>query len=340
MKYLTRTIYLGYYLKQIDFDKLKKFVSHVKEQNKISAFKQIVDLLMCIYKYNISILEYYQFGFYKANKEERKTWAGTGFMYEYQLLMNPKEVRKILDDKVEFLREYKDLITHKSYCVDDVKSDDEVKKILNSSAKKFVFKVSNGKCGRNILFKTKEELTPAIVKELMFKKGYNLMEEYIIQHAEMSRLSPSSVNTIRIFTQLNSKDKVEILGCRLRISVNSKVDNLAAGNIAAPIDENTGLVCGPGVYSDITKKDEIEHPVTKVHIEGFQVPFWNETIELVNKAAKLHPQNRSIGWDVVITENGPDLIEGNHDWCKLLWQLPVKKGLREKLEKYLNDNSN
>ena len=34
---------------------------------------------------------------------------------------------------------------------------------------------------------------------------------------------------------------------------------------------------------------------------------------------------------------GPELIEGNHDWCKLLWQLPVNKGLKHVLEKYKNE---
>jgi hypothetical protein len=35
-----------------------------------------------------------------------------------------------------------------------------------------------------------------------------------------------------------------------------------------------------------------------------------------------------------MTENGPDLIEGNHDWCKLLWQLPVNRGMKSELDHY------
>ncbi len=49
---------------------------------------------------------------------------------------------------------------------------------------------------------------------------------------------------------------------------------------------------------------------------------------MVKEASELHPQNRSIGWDIVITPDGPGLIEGNHDWCKLVWQLPVGRGLK------------
>jgi hypothetical protein len=56
---------------------------------------------------------------------------------------------------------------------------------------------------------------------------------------------------------------------------------------------------------------------------------------MVRKAAVLFPENRSIGWDIAITKDGPELIEGNHNWCKLLWQLPVKQGLKKDLEKNL-----
>lgn len=168
----------------------------------------------------------------------------------------------------------------------------------------------------------------------MIKNNYGLVEEFIQQHPDLNRLSPSAVNTVRIFTQLNGFGGVDILGCRLRISVNSPVDNMAAGNLAAPVDENTGRLSGPGVYSDITKPEQDYHPVTQVKITGFQIPFWKETLEMVKKAAQLHPQNRSIGWDTVITKEGPGLIEANHDWCKLLWQLPVKTGLKSILEDY------
>ena len=45
--------------------------------------------------------------------------------------------------------------------------------------------------------------------------------------------------------------------------------------------------------------------------------------------------NKSIGWDVAITEQGPSFIEGNHNWCKILWQVPRDKGLKNILMPYL-----
>jgi hypothetical protein len=168
----------------------------------------------------------------------------------------------------------------------------------------------------------------------MMRKKYDLAEEFVVQHPALMELSHSGLNTVRVFTQLY-EGSVDFLGARLRISVNSPVDNMAAGNLAAPIDIETGIVNGPGVYSDIIKEDKTIHPLTGKAIAGFVIPNWNEVIELAKKAALLTPENRSVGWDIAITENGPELIEGNHNWCKLLWQLPVKKGLKKELEKYL-----
>jgi len=334
---MKRLLYLGYYFKNLDKPKFKKFLNYISETENKSKVSVFTDVISSALKYNVSLLEYFQFRFYKLSPEERKKYAGTGYMYEFQLRMNPKDKREILDDKRLFYKKYKKFVLHTTASLDELKADNSIaEKLLAGSSGKAVLKVSDGKCGAQVIIIKSSEHTPSSLISLMEKEGYDLAEEYIIQHPAIMALSPSAVNTVRIFTQLNEKNEVELLGCRLRISINSHVDNLAAGNIAAPIDDGTGIISGPGVYSDITKSPESVHPVTGVKITGFQIPFWKETIELVKNAAKEHPENRSIGWDIVITEKGPGLIEGNHDWCKLVWQLPVNKGMKPILEKHLS----
>jgi hypothetical protein len=331
-----RSIYLGYYLKQLDRRQFNLFLDYTSKNTGLSKPTLIRDILSSVFEYNISILEYFQFRFFDLSKEERALWAGTGYMYEYQLAMNPKTHRQILDDKTLFYKYYGDFLVHTVATIEDLQQDPEkANKILHNPSGKLVFKQADGKCGAQVVIKNSSEFDYSGIVAFMKKGDYGLVEEYIIQHPDINRLSPSAVNTVRIITQINNEGAVDILGCRLRISVDSSVDNMAAGNLAAHIDEDTGMVTGPGVYSDITKADEKFHPVTKVKIPGFQIPFWSETLQMVKNAALRHPQNRSIGWDVVITPKGPGLIEGNHDWCKLLWQLPVKKGLKLMLKDYV-----
>ncbi|KAF2519760.1 hexapeptide transferase [Flavobacterium salilacus subsp. salilacus] len=334
---MKRLLYFGYYLKELDKEKFRKFTNYVVSNYNKSKIGLYADILISSLKYNISINEYYLFHFYKSNKELRETYAGTGFMYEYQLKMNPKSSRNVLEDKLQFLEVYKDCVFHDFASIGDLKDPGVANRILSNKSGKIVLKGSDGQCGRGIEVRNSSDFTPESLIKRLEELNNDFAEEYVMQHDKINGMSPSGLNTIRIITQLDKDSNVDILGARFRITINSSVDNLAAGNIAAPINVATGVVEGPGVYSDITKKDEEVHPVTGVSIVGFEIPYWAETIDMVKKAALTVPENKSIGWDVAITNNGPELIEGNHDWCKLLWQLPVKKGLKNVLLKYQHD---
>lgn len=277
------------------------------------------------------------FRFWKKSPAERSEWAGTGFMYEYQGKMNPSKYRNFLEDKTIFYKRYGNYMKHKVADIKEIRNHPELFDFFNgTSSLKVVFKIKDGGCGRKVLvksikdFKDNDELM-----KFMLKNDYDLVEEYIVQHPEMLRLAPLAVNTVRVITQLEKDDNPVILGCRLRIGVNGVVDNLAAGNLAASVDTETGIITGKGVYSDITKPSEEKHPVTGVDIIGFQIPFWSEVINTAKEVAVLNPKNRCVGWDIAISDKGADLIEGNREWCKLVYQLPIGKGLKKELEKYI-----
>ena len=327
--------YFLYYLAKTDRIKFKKFLQIAKIRSGKPVIIILLDIFYSSLKYKISILDYFYFRFYELNREERGKWAGTGFMYEYQLKMNPKESRDILEDKISFLKHYSGFV-RRDYselrCIEG--NHNRANQLLQNKSGKLVLKGSRGQIGAEVEVINCQDYNVDSLLRLMGDKGYDLVEEYVVQHPSLMNLSPSGLNTVRIFTQL-SGNEVIFLGTRLRISVNSQVDNMAAGNLAAPVDMETGIVCGPGVYSDIELEDRTVHPVTGVPIDGFILPFWKETVDMIRHAAILYRGNQSVGWDIAITDEGPLLIEGNHNWCKLLWQLPVKKGLKDELVKYL-----
>ncbi|MCZ4319918.1 hypothetical protein O4H26_13065 [Aequorivita viscosa] len=330
-KAFKRTLYLGYYFKKMNWRLLKKFLGHASQLTGKSKPQLMLNSIRDVYKYNISILEYFQFGFYSKTESEKKEWVGTGTIYEFQLKANPIKERVILDDKRLFYKNYKEFFVHNIYTLEEIESNKiNIEELLENS-RKLVLKQVDGKCGTGVKIINAKDYNKNHLLALMRKNNYGMIEDFIIQHTRMNMLSPSAVNTIRIYTNINDAGDYELLGCRIRISVNCPVDNLAAGNLAAPIDERTGIIIGPGVYSDITKLPEEVHPITKVPIVGFQIPFWQEILVMVKKASLKHPENKSIGWDIFVTEEGPGLIEGNHDWCKLVWQLPVNKGLKNLL---------
>jgi len=335
MNFIKRLLYLLYYLKESDFRQLKSFVRYASLNSGTSKIRIIADSIISVFKYNISIKDYFCFRFFELNENERSAWAGSGFMYEYQLKMNPKGVRDILENKILFLNHFRDFIIRDFASLKELKTNTQLaEKMLANSSGRMVLKGSHGQVGAEVEVISCSDFSPQSLLEYMTKQKYDLAEQYVVQHPLLMEISPSGLNTVRVFTQLD-QGKVDFLGARLRISVNSPVDNMAAGNLAAPLDIISGIVNGPAVYSDITKYDKSVHPLTGKPIKGFVVPYWKEVRLLAEKAAFHTPENKSVGWDIAITPNGPELIEGNHNWCKLLWQMPVKQGLKKELEKYL-----
>lgn len=327
-----RLMYFGYYLRRLDRTRLQEFMDHVRKETGWSAAAQWRRILRDSLKFNVSILEWYQFRFFALDDAAKAAWAGTGTMYEFQLRANPPGARELLNDKRHFYQAYRAFFRHRLWSTEELKRDPVLAGRILEDNNRLVFKDATGNCGTSVRIQATSELTAEGLASWMEQQGFDLVETFVHQHPDLQALSPSGVNTVRIFTLIDGQGDYRVLGCRLRISVDSAVDNLAAGNLAAPVDEESGVVCGPGVYSDITRAPEAVHPVTGTPIEGFRIPHWQATLDLVREASLLHPQNRSIGWDVVITPDGPGLIEGNHDWCKLVWQLPVGHGLKSLLQ--------
>lgn len=328
-------IYLFYYILKTPGKTFFRYFDYVKKHKKISSVKLYKDIIVSSVKYNISFMDYFQLRFFNLTPEQRETYAGTGFMYEYQLKMNPHSRRDVLEDKIEFLKHFNALSGRKWGTPEMVKSNSLLAKdIILGEPFKIVLKKSRSNAGKGIVVLNSRNMSVPEVIGIMQKGGFDLIEKYVIQHDDLMQLSPSALNTVRVVTQLHD-GKVIILAARLRVSVNSDTDNLSTGNFAVPVDIKSGIVTGPGVYGDITKSDVFFHPVTGIEIVGFAIPHWNDCVEMVTNAALSVPTNRSIGWDVAITNERPILIEGNHDWGRILWQLPVKKGLKEDLLPYL-----
>ena len=337
---IKRVIYFGYYIKKLNKTLFKKFLNYAMQETGRSKWSLYCDIFRHSMRYNTSILEYFQFGFYKpeCTEEQKAAWAGTGFMYEFQGYMNPREHRALLEDKTVFDKLYGKYMHHHAIPLEELKANKSLgEQVLTNPSGKIVFKIKDGGCGRGVEVAQAKDYDVEKMIAHMEQTGADLVEDFVQQHEVINNLAPTALNTVRIITQLRPNGEVDIVGCRLRISVHGVTDNLAGGNIAAFIDPETGIVSSDGVYSDITKHDEEFHPVTGVKIKGVQIPFWKESIALVKEMAAIDSHNRSIGWDLAITSAGPDVIEGNREWCKLLYQLPAKHGLKPVLDKYYNE---
>jgi hypothetical protein len=333
---LKQILYLGHWIIKLDMPTFRSFLNYAQKKNDRTKISLLLDIVYCVLRYKISIYEYFYFNFFLKGKEERKTYAGTPCQEEYLAKINPIPDRFLVDNKLIFFETYAPFIKHSYATLADFKDDNEsAANVLHNKSGKIVLKNPFGEGGKGIEVISAKNLNSQAIYERLKATGNTFVEEWIIQHKDLMKLSPSGLNTCRIVTMLNNNGDVDILATILRISVNRSVDNWHAGNIAARINPSTGLVENPAFYMDITKPDEYCHPITGVEIVGFKIPFWKEAIQMVKDAAFHNTKSRSIGWDIAITDNGPDFIEGNSTWCKVIWQRSFNKGLKSILASYI-----
>ena len=163
-----------------------------------------------------------------------------------------------------------------------------------------------------------------------------IVEQFITQHPAISEIYPNAVNTIRVMSFLDNGEG-KILNAVMKFATKSNVDNYYQGGLAAGVDTETGILCTDGV--DYAGNIYKLHPYSGKPIKGFQVPHWDKVIELIRSAATVHPELPYIGWDISITPDGPEIVEGNHNQGAYLCQYPfavcLQEGRRHTIDPYL-----
>jgi glutathione synthase/RimK-type ligase-like ATP-grasp enzyme len=137
----------------------------------------------------------------------------------------------------------------------------------------------------------------------------SIIQDYIEQHSCMSLVS-DSVNTLRIVTLL-TQNNVPIIVCgtaRFGLA-DSFVDNMSAGGIGAGIDINNGCLF-PKAF-DLLGNSYVRHPQSKIAFKDFQIPKWQEVVDLAKSTQKAFFYYKLIGLDIAITPDRPIIIEIN-----------------------------
>ena len=170
-----------------------------------------------------------------------------------------------------------------------------------------IAKFSGGGNGVIIWSSEQDEETKLI--EFLQSYDFIVCQEMIEQHDELSRLNPSSVNTLRMFT-LVFQGEAHLLSSVLRIGINdSRFDNASLGGLACGIKPNGQL---KDVGWNIIGEKFTEHP-RGIAFNSVTIPYYHECINLVKSLAKrMSSTSRLISWDLAISKTGhPMLIECN-----------------------------
>ncbi|MDO4941104.1 MAG: sugar-transfer associated ATP-grasp domain-containing protein [Erysipelotrichaceae bacterium] len=290
------------------FKRMFYCVDLVHKETGKSKLLIFIDMSFCILFYNVGYLDYHIFGFGQRSKEERKTYLTYNLNSALFRMMDDKEVAYLLKDKLAFNNRYKEYIG-RDFFDPSVSSLDEFKEFTKNKKKLFIKpSTSFGGLGEYKAVTIDEDSDiEALYKHLLDNKLF--VEDLIEQHPKMSTLSSNSINTVRIVT-LVKDNKAHFLYSILRMGIGEmSVDNSSSGGLNTCLDEKGRII--KACFSDKTGLYYTNHPTTGMYLVGFEVPMYQETIDLCLKAALEEPRLGYIGFDVAITPKGPIIVEAN-----------------------------
>lgn len=136
-----------------------------------------------------------------------------------------------------------------------------------------------------------------------------IIQERIHQHEDMSRLNPSSVNTIRVLTYRMDMD-ILLLYAVVRIGKKGMtVDNESQGGISAKINDD-GTIAKYAYGAPGNEKVEVTD--NGVVLDGYRIPSYPDVINTAKQCHYHLPFFDIIGWDFCIDQEGtPVMIEWN-----------------------------
>lgn len=331
---------IGYLVKrivQMDRKAVWQTARRVHERSGKGTIPLFLDVVRCGFQYGAGYMDYLVFEFEKLTPAQRATYITRGVNNGYVRRLNPQTGWHKLEDKCEFLRAAGDLARRDWLDLRNC-TDDEFSAFCQKH-ERFVVKPIDATCGRGVEF-PERIADPAAFRKTCLEQGQVLAEEYVVQHPALAAIYPGSVNTIRLCT-IRFNGRTQVVFSSLRIGNGRDVDNLNAGGMAVLIGED-GRISTVGADKD--GKAYETHPMTGVRLKGYEIPFYQEAVQLVTDAAERFPETGYIAWDVAVTERGPLLIEANHFPGHDIYQFQVhlgedKIGLKPRFDRALQSET-
>lgn len=298
--------------------------------------------------YGASFDEYYYYDLANKTHEQKKEYMLFQVRMSYGKHINELDKAHLLMNKYETYQFFK-----KEYLRDmiQLKSEDDYASFLNfcSLHPEFVVKPTDMGGGRGVHKDSVAGMTESAKRDYFFsllKEGREnrakylrgqepsvVLEEVINQEDAVGIFNPESINAVRVNTIMRNGEIV-IYEPWLKIGRGGNfLASAVFGTMDAGIDAKTGIVDTFGY----TETGEIweKHPDNGIEIKGFQIPKWNELIEMAKECAARMPFFKYIAWDFALSKKGWCIMEANY--CgDFMWQLYRNKGMKKEFEELID----
>ena len=310
-----------------NYKRFYKDLKKIGKEHRKSPILMFIDTAFSTIIVGGGLQDYLNYRFYEKSWKERKKYITIGYQAKFYEKVANVKYAPFFSRKTNFLRNFSKYAKRDWY--DPETGIEKLEEFLEKHDI-FISKPIIGLGGADVQKVKRETIKDKVAFYNKLKEEKTMLEEFIVQDSAWGRISPDSVNTIRVMTSVVAGTS-KMFFAAARIGNGSCVaDNFHSGGMAVLIDLKTGKLLGNGFNK---KLEEFErHPVTKIKISGYQIPFWDEIKKMTTEAALVNEDVNVVGWDVAITKEGPEIIEGNRGPGWDLVQILLKKGTKYMLE--------
>ncbi|WP_454118889.1 sugar-transfer associated ATP-grasp domain-containing protein [Microbacterium lacticum] len=283
----------------------------------------LADMLWSAGRHRVGFNDYIEFDFAILTRAERATWVTSPLALELSNRYDdPAHVHRF-QDKIAFNRDFDRFLRREWLALDE--ADAAALESFATRHPVFIAKVPVSKSGAGVRRYHAADVTdwPAFHAGLV-ARGEVLIEDQIVQHPDLEAIAPGTANTTRVTTFVRDDGTVAIINMAQKFGRGQVSDQASFGGFYTALHED-GRAMGMG-YN--TSGDLFEtHPETGYRIADFQLPMMDAVRELISEVALVIPEVRYVGWDVVVTADGPVLVEGN--WGAGVFEnKPTASGIR------------
>lgn len=194
----------------------KRFYDDLRELSKTTkkpAFIMFMDAAMSTVFIGSGFQDYLNYRFYEKKFKERRTYVTIGNMAKAYRTLASIEYAPVFSNKVNFHKNFSKYTKRDFLSPDDTYENFE--KFIENH-KEFVMKPQVGLGGSNVQKVKTEDIKDKkeFFEEVKNKKCF--LEELIVQNEEWGKLSPNSINTLRVMTgAVNGKSKIIFTAARI-----------------------------------------------------------------------------------------------------------------------------
>ena len=313
---------------------IKAYIKQLREN--AESIGQELDIIWCTLRYGASPNNYKDFNFKNLSGKERKTYVTNRLSRKIITKCNQKEYVDIFENKIQFAQRF-DKYFGRAWIATENMSFDMILTFIENK-KKIIYKPIGNAQGKGIEVFDNLNDRKQIYSKIKEKNEKAILEEWICQHEDLTKVYDKAINCLRIIT-FRHKGNLKFLAGGVTWGNGKKIANACASGIVSPVNFKNGKLEKPA--ADFSGNVYRCHPLTGENLVGITLPYWNEIQVMLREATKEIPQVAYVGWDIAITPDGPIIIEGNTTPGYRYYQIPAhmekKRGNRKIYEECLKE---